>query len=154
MASKKELASQLYAALVAEKVADKDMRKTFIARAQLAPMSMTAAGASTYYVNCKNDANGVEPKTYYKPASERKVTTAVDDSKENAPVWSLVVVEDLKKAGSTFSGKIDSTHGFMSEEAAVSRFNKLNPGNKARCVVVEGAPADGADLATCKVIAH
>ena len=154
MASKKELAVQLYAALVAEGVADKDMRKTFIARAQLAPISMTPAGASTYYVNCKNEAAGVAPKAYYKPASERKVTTAVDDSKENAPVWSVVVVEGLKKAGSTFAGTVDSVHGFMSQEAAVSRFNKLNPGNKSRCVVVEGAPADGSDLALCTVIAH
>lgn len=152
--SKKELAAALYATLVQEGVTDKDMRKTFIARAQLAPMSMTAAGASTYYVNSKNAASGAEPKSYYKPASEKKVSQAVDDSKEDAPIWAVVVVDGLKKAGSEFHGKVDQAHGFMSQESAVARFNKLNPALRARCVVVEGDPAEGAELNTCKVIAH
>lgn len=154
MASKKELATELFKKLVEEGVAEKDMRKTFIARAQLAPLNMTPAGASTYYVNAKNESAGVAPKNYYKPASERKVSQATDDSKENAPLWSVAVVDDLKKGNGKFSGVVNTCHSFMNSEAAVKRFQRLNPALRDRCVVVEGAPAEGVDLATCKVIAH
>ena len=81
------------------------------------------------------------------------MTTAVDDSKENAPLWSVVVVEGMSKQGAKVSGTVDQAHGFMSEQAAVDRFRKLNPGNKARCVVVEGCPREGADVSTLKLIA-
>ncbi len=154
MASKKELATELFKKLVAEGVAEKDMRKTFITCACQAPLNMTPAGASTYYVNCKNEANGVAPKSYYKPASEVRVSQATDDSKEDAPLWSVAVVDDLKKGKGEFAGVINTCHSFMSSEAAVKRFQRLNPALRDRCVVVEGAPAEGVDLATCKVIAH
>ena len=153
MASKKELALELYKKIVAEGVAEKDRRKTFIARAQLAPLSMTPAGASTYFVNSKNEANGVAAPSYYKPASEKRVSQAVDDSKENQPLWSLVFCEDLKK-GAKCIGTADQVHCYTSEEAAVARFKKLNPGNRERCVVAVGEVQEGAIVADLQVIAQ
>lgn len=147
MASKKELAIALYAEMEAKGTLT---RKAFIETAQAAPLNMTAAGASTYYSTCKSIAEGKAPKTYYKPASARvggsTATTkskAVDDSKQDADLYTIVIVEN---------NKVEQAHSFMSSEGAIERYNKLVPKNKARAKVVAGAPDHGADVSTLNVI--
>lgn len=151
--SKKVMAAELYAKLVEEGVEEKLMRKTFIARAQQEPMNMTAAGASTYYVNAKNDAAGVAPKNYYKPASEKRQDNRVDDSKEQQPLWSIVTIEGMRKEGSTIHGTVDAVASFTSEEKALQRHSRLNSVNRAKAVVVVGSPNSGADVSGLTIIA-
>ena len=133
MASKKEQALALYKEMAAASSDGSVVRKTFIERS-VKELGMTAAGASTYYSNSKTAASGGTVPTYYVPADTKKVTQAVDDSKEKAPLWSLVVVAD---------DAVDSSHSFMSEKGAVDRWNNLKPTSQARCIVVVGAPAEG-----------
>lgn len=133
MASKKEQAVALYKEMASASSDGSVVRKDFIARA-VKDIGMTAAGASTYYSNSKTLATGGEVPTYYVPADTKKVTQAVDDSKLNAPLWSVVVVSD---------DAVDGVHSFMSEQGAVERWNKLKPTSQARCIVVEGAPTEG-----------
>ena len=149
MSTKKEKAQAVYNAMA---TAGTLTRKAFI-DAMVKDHGMTPAGASTYYVNCKNTANGVEVKSYYKPASEKAVSQAVDDSKENAPMWSIVVADGLQVNDKSVKGKVESVHAFMSEDAAITRYKRLNESARARCVVVEGAPKEGVSLAELNVLA-
>ena len=137
MASKKEQAIALYKEMAAASSDGSVVRKTFIERA-VKDLGMTAAGASTYYSNSKTMVTGGVVPTYYVPADTKKVTQAVDDSKEKAPLWSLVVVDN---------DAVDSSHSFMSEKGAVDRWNALKPTSQARCIVVAGAPAEGTPVA-------
>lgn len=136
MASKKEQALALYKEMAAASSDGSVVRKAFIDRA-VKELGMTAAGASTYYSNSKTTASGGTVPTYYVPADTKKVTQAVDDSKANAPLWSLVVVAN---------DAVDSAHSFMSERGAVDRWNALKPTAQARCIVVVGAPEEGAPV--------
>jgi len=138
MASKKEQALALYKEMASASSDGSVVRKTFIDRA-VKELSMTAAGASTYYSNSKTAASGGVVPTYYVPADTKKVTQAVDDSKEKAPLWSLVVVDN---------DAVDSSHSYMSEKGAVDRWNALKPTSQARCIVVVGAPVEGTPVAT------
>lgn len=133
--SKKEQSQALYNEMLAAS-GDKNevVRKDFIARC-VKDLGMTAAGASTYYSNAKTVANGGQVKTYYTPSSDKKVDQHSDESKVDAPLWSLVVVNSEEK--------VDSVHSFMSEKGAVERWNKLKPSSQARCLVVEGSPKEG-----------
>lgn len=133
MASKKEQALALYKTMSEESADGTVVRKTFIDRC-VAELGMTPAGASTYYSNSKTAASGGTVKSYYTSTVEKAVTQAVDDTKEDAPVWSLVVVDD---------GKVDTVHAFMNPTAASNRWNSLKPATQARCVVVVGAPKEG-----------
>lgn len=133
MASKKEQAVALYKEMAAASSDGSVVRKDFITRA-VKEIGMTAAGASTYYSNSKTLATGGQVPTYYVPSADKAVTQAVDDSKQNAPLWSLVVVDN---------DQVDSSHSYMSEKGAIDRWNALKPTSQARCIVVEGAPAEG-----------
>lgn len=150
--SKKQLATELYQRLKTEGTLT---RKKFIEEAQKAPLSMTPAGASTYYVNCKNEDEGKAPKTYYKPASERRVDNSVDDSKENAELFSVVIVDGLAKNGGTYEGVVDQAYSFMTEDKAMDRFKRLPQQAKARVVVARssGAPKEGQEISTLQVLA-
>lgn len=138
MASKKEQALELYKSMSAASSDGSVERKKFIERC-VAEFEMTPAGASTYYSNSKSLAAGAAPKNYYIPSADKKVTQAVDDSKEAAPMWSVVVVDgDL----------VDQAHSFMSQQGAVGRWNALKPGTQARCLVVEGSPKEGTPVSS------
>lgn len=151
--SKKVMAAELYAKLIAEGIEEKLMRKTFIERACLPPMSMTPAGASTYYVNAKNEASGAPVKNYYKPASEKAQDNRVDDSKENQELFSIVMVDGLvKQGGGQHRGEVTHVAAFTSRDKAVARFERLNQANRDRALVVAGDPVEGTDVATLQVL--
>lgn len=133
MSSKKEQSLALYKSMAAASADGTVERKVFIARC-VAELGMTSAGASTYYSNSKTAAAGGTVPTYYTPSADKKVTQAVDDSKEAAPMWSLVVVDN---------DIVDSTHSYMSKKGAVDRWCALKPTSQARCIVVEGSPKEG-----------
>lgn len=142
MASKKEQALKLYQDMAAASADGTVVRKTFIDRA-VAEFGMTAAGASTYYSNSKTAAAGGQVKTYYVPSADKAVSQAVDDSKEHAPLWSVVVVTN---------DAVDTTHSFQSAEKATARWNALKPATQARCIVVEGSPLEGTLVSSLKKI--
>lgn len=133
MASKKEQALALYKTMSDAAADGAVVRKTFIERC-VAELGMTPAGASTYYSNSKTAATGGTVKSYYTSTVEKAVTQAVDDTKQDAPVWSVVVIDDEK---------VDAVHAFMNPVAATTRWNSLKPATQARCVVVVGAPKEG-----------
>lgn len=133
MASKKEQALALYKTMSEASADGSVVRKTFIDRC-VAELGMTPAGASTYYSNSKTAASGGAVKSYYVPSADKAVTQAVDDSKANAPLWSVVVVD---------GDVVSSTHAFMNPAAAANRWNSLKPATQARCLVVVGDPKEG-----------
>lgn len=134
--SKKEQSLALYNEMLAAS-GDKNevVRKDFIARC-VKDLGMTAAGASTYYSNAKTVANGGSVKSYYTPSSDKKVDQHSDESKVDAPLWSLIVVNGDEQ--------VESVHSFMTEKSAVERWGKLKPTSQAKCLVVEGSPTPGA----------
>lgn len=138
--TKKEQAQKLYNDMLAASGDKREVvRKDFIARC-VSNLGMTPAGASTYYSNCKTVAAGGEVKSYYTPSSEKKVDQHSDESKVDAPLWSVVVVNGEEK--------VDATHSFMSAAAATERWNKLKPAAQARCLVVEGSPKEGTPVSS------
>lgn len=138
MASKKEQALELYKKMAAAASDGVVVRKAFIDRC-VAELGMTPAGASTYYSNSKTAASGGEVKSYYVAADTKKVTQAVDDSKANAALWSVVVVDgDI----------VDSAHAYTSPQKATDRWNALKPSTQARCLVVEGNPNEGTPVSS------
>lgn len=54
-------------------------------------LSLSKAGASTYFQNCKTKASGGKVKHYYKPktekSSEQQTVDSVDDSLEDAEIF-------------------------------------------------------------------
>lgn len=152
--SKKQQAEAIYAEMTANGTLS---RKAFIER-MVKEVGMTPAGASTYYVNCKNVAEGKGIKSYYKPKSERATsstggTDKPDDSKQDAPLWSLVVADGLVVTdGLVTDGKVSAVHAFMSEEAAVNRFKRLTEKGRARCVVVSGLPKEGDSVTSLSIL--
>ncbi len=150
--SKKQLATELYQRLKTEGTLT---RKKFIEEAQKPPLTMTPAGASTYYVNCKNDDEGKGTKSYYKPASERRVDNSVDDSKADAELYSVVIVDGLQKTGGAYEGLVDQAYSFMSEDKAMARFSRLSTDARKNVVVAKsvGAPKEGQEVSSLQVLA-
>lgn len=67
--NKADTAQAIYAEEAA--IGDEKLRARVIARFK-SELTMSDAGASTYFQNCKKRANGEKVKHYYKPASVRK----------------------------------------------------------------------------------
>lgn len=139
--TKAEMAARVYAELTE---AGTLTRKLFI-DTMVSQHGMTPAGASTYYVNCKNKAAGKPVKSYYKSKSQRTpaevMTSQLDDAAgANAQLFSIVVMSEDNE-------KVEIVHSFMSEEAAADRFRNLKPLTQSRCVVVKGAPQTGDAIA-------
>lgn len=140
-ATKAQLAAEVYAALTE---AGTLTRKLFI-ETMVSQHGMTPAGASTYYVNCKNKAEGKAVKSYYKSKSQRTVaevmTTQLEgQAQTEQDLFSIVVMTDDRT-------KVDIVHSFMTEAAAVDRFRQLKPASQDACVIVKGAPTSGALIA-------
>lgn len=133
MATKRELCLALYAKMAEASEDGSVNRKAFIERA-VSECGCTSAGASTYYSNCKTEHGGGKVKSYYQKADTVKENNSVDDSKENAPLWSVVMVKD---------DVVFSSHAFMSSKGAAEKWNSLKPTTQARCIVVEGNPKEG-----------
>lgn len=137
--SKAELCKELYAAMAGDSSDGKTVvRKEFIERA-VKECGCTPAGASTYYSNCKTVFNGGSVKSYYQPADKIKTDNRVDDSKVDAPLWSIVVVDD---------GKVAECHSFMSEQACLAKYNSLKPKALAVCLPVVGSPKAGVEVSS------
>lgn len=58
-------------------IGDEKLRARVIARFK-SELSMSDAGASTYFQNCKKRANGEKVKHYYKPASVRNAAKSTE----------------------------------------------------------------------------